>query len=47
VVRVPDVVVVGDRRPARFGRSGAKAKEVTVVVVGCDVLGAQLDDMGC
>jgi hypothetical protein len=40
-------MVVGEGRPARFGRCGTKAKEVTVVVVGCDVLGAQLDDMGC
>lgn len=47
MVRVPDVVVVGERRPARFGRCGTKAKEVTIVVVCCDVPGAQLDDMGC
>ena len=43
VVRVPDVVVVGAKKPPRSSRCRMEAKEVMVVVVSYDVLGSRLD----
>jgi hypothetical protein len=44
VVRVPDIMVMGRRRLLWSGHCGMEVKEFTVVAVGCDVPGAQLDD---
>lgn len=45
MVKVPDVMVMGRRKPPRSSHCGMEAKEVTVVVAGYDILGARLDDV--
>ena len=43
MVRVPDIMVMGGRKPPRSGHCGMETKEVVVVMAGYDVPGARLD----